>query len=130
MNRPLASVIKESIGRRAEARLRVRLDARLITIDGSCRAVLADVSTQGARIAGGTCDLRPGQEAVLQWGNREAFGIVVWRASGQCGLRFYEALDHRAILATRELHERARLPDEQELLRRSARAFVQGNMRL
>ncbi len=119
-----------NIGRRGEARLRVRLDARVITLDGTGRAVLADVSTNGARIVGATCGLRPGQEAVLQWGDREAFGVVVWSGYEQLGLRFHEPLDGRSVLATREMDERHRLPGDHELTRRSAQAFVQGGVRL
>lgn len=119
-----------NIGRRREGRLRVRLDARLITLDGSCRAVLADVSANGARIVGGTCGLRPGQEAVLQWGDQEAFGVVVWAGHGQIGLCFYDPLDAKTVAATRQLDERQRLPDDRELIRRSALGFVQGGFRL
>lgn len=118
-----------TIGRRCEARLRVRLEARLITTDKTCRCVLADVSTHGARLIGPGLDLRPGQEAVLQWAGLEAFGIVVWKAEGQCGLCFYDTLDPRMILAIRRMEEQGGLPDELEMVRRSARAFVQGGPR-
>jgi hypothetical protein len=130
MNRPDLTMTEATIGRRQEARLRVRLDARLITLDGSCRAVLADISTHGARIATGTCTLRAGQEAVLNWNRGEAFGMVVWSADGQCGLRFYDPLDQRTVLAARQLDEHSHLPDDRELVRRSAQSFVQGRGRL
>ncbi|MBC2667362.1 PilZ domain-containing protein [Novosphingobium flavum] len=126
MNLPVPAFSEAMIGRRRDARLRVRLEARLITLDGTARAVLADVSSGGARVIGRNFALRERQEAVLQWGDREAFGVIIWHDAHQCGLSFFDPLDQRAIMATRRLDERSRLPGDHELLRRSAQTFVQG----
>ena len=117
-------------GRRREGRLRVRLAAKLITLDGEYRGVLADLSTRGARIEAGYGKLRPGQEAVMQWEGAEAFGIVTWVVDGSVGLRFYDPLDRCAVMAARRLDDRMRLVNDEDGVRQSARAFVQGAIRL
>lgn len=114
------------IGRRCEARLRVRLAARVILRDGTSQAVLADLSCNGARLAGLKQELIVGREALLSWGRYEAFGMIVWSANGQNGMQFYEPLDRAALLDTRTLDTMQRLPDDKEQVRAAARAFVGG----
>lgn len=129
MTTPNVITTQASIGRRREARLRVRLDARFISLDGTSRAVLADISENGARLVGMAGNLRPGDEGILQWGGREAFGVVVWAAEGQFGISLYDPVPHADIVATREMDDHQRLPSEKEIVRRAARAFVQGRFR-
>lgn len=119
-----------SIGRRREGRLRVRLGARLIGLDGTGRAVLADISSHGARLIGEAPFLRQGAEVVLQWCGLEAFGQVVWQEAGQCGVSFYDPVPQAELFATREVDNRERLPSDNESVRRVARAFVQGRTRI
>ena len=119
-----------TLGRRSEARLRVRLAARLVGLDGSTRPVLADLSISGARLAGDLGDLRVGGEAVLLWDRFEAFGVIVWREPGQCGMRFCEPIARAELIATRALDDRARLPSERELTRQAAQQFVFGKRRV
>jgi hypothetical protein len=116
-----------TLGRRREARLRVRLATRLIGLDGSLWPVLADLSTSGARLKGNFDMLRVGADAVLAWDRFEAFGVVVWRDADQCGLRFYEPISRAELIATREIDDHDRLPNEHELARRAAGRFVSGN---
>ena len=115
-----------NIGRRCEARLRVRLAARVILRDGTSQAVLADLSRNGARLAGVKQELRTGQEALLTWGRYEAFGVIVWSENGQNGLQFYEPVEQDALLETRALDAVNRLPNDTEQVRAAARTFVGG----
>jgi hypothetical protein len=116
---------KPSIGRREHSRLRVRLPARLTTLDGKASAVLTDLSFGGAKLLT-NCILRPGQQAVLDWDRFEAFGTISWVREGMCGLRFDEFLEGKALIATRDLNDAEHLPSERELARGAARDFVRG----
>jgi len=122
------------IGRRADGRLRLRIQARLITLDGTIRLVLADLSRWGARIEAPDAYRPPlsvGQDAVLAWDRFEAFGTAVWTDGNQSmGMRFEEALSREALLATRELEDQRLLSPEKQQLRDAARAFVQGRRRV
>jgi hypothetical protein len=110
--------------------LRLRLAARLILLDGTQTCVLTDLSAGGARIrpAG---RLREGAAAVLLWGTRfEAFGQVVWLSPRHCGIAFDEPLSDVLLQATRALDAIERLPEDRDLVRRSASAFVRGTVKL
>lgn len=112
-------------GRRAHSRLRVRLPARLTTLDGTSGAILTDLSFGGAKLIA-RCPLRPGQQAVLAWDRFEAFGTVSWAHDGMCGLTFDEFVKPRVLLDTRDLYDTEYLPSERDLARDEARAFVEG----
>ena len=87
--------------------------------------ILVDVSTTGARVL--VEDLpRIGTEAVLYWDKYEAFGEVVWAEGVHCGIAFFDPIAEQDVLATRELDDAARLPQDKELLRRAARHWVEG----
>lgn len=118
------------IGRRRDPRLRVRLWARLILLDATVRAVLADVSLGGAQIHAPDVDVRPGQQAVLVWDRFEAFGTVVWNDGQDIGLHFEEAVGRDILMATRALNDCQDVPIEEQLLRDAARAFVSGVRRV
>lgn len=129
------TTIEPKIGRRAEARLRVRLAARLISRDGNGRAVLIDLSQHGARVSGVEPDLRPGHEAVLKWGaaetaGHEAFGVIVWSAHGECGINFYDPVDRAALIQTRAIDSHTERRADRVAVREVARAFVSGQRRL
>jgi hypothetical protein len=110
-------------GRREHSRLRVRLPARLTTLDGTTRAVLTDLSFGGAKLEV-KCDVRPGQEAVLNWHTFEAFGTVSWVHDGMCGLHFDEYLDGKVLIATRDLDDAEHLPNDREMLRDTMRGVA------
>lgn len=116
-------------GKRGQARLRVRLPAKLITLDGEFRLVLCDLSTGGARV-GKTGLMLSGGQAVLLWDRFEAFCTIAWCRSGLVGVRFEDPIPKEWIIATRELDSMARLPDEQELRRLEAREWVMGQVRI
>lgn len=119
-----------TLGRRREPRLRVRLEVRLITLDGTSRTVMADLSRSGARLTGHLPLLRTGQQAVIQWHEFEAFGLVAWSKPDQCGFAFDEPLAPTVLSRTRQLFDQAPLGSERDRARMTARAFVQGKMRL
>lgn len=119
-----------TLGRRKEPRLRVRLEVRLITLDGTSRTVMADLSRSGARLTGHLPALRPGQQAVIQWHEFEAFGVVAWTKPDQCGFEFDEPLPPLVLQKTRQIYDQSPLGSERDRARMTARAFVQGKMRL
>lgn len=112
-------------GRRGRSRLRVRLPAKLQTRTETSRVILIDLSTTGARIASNSLP-KVGTEAMLHWDRYEAFGEVVWAEGVQFGLSFDDPISEEDVLATRELDDVARLPQDEELLRRAAREWVEG----
>lgn len=117
------------IGRRANSRLRARIPAKLVTLDGTRGTVLVDLSAGGARIKAHD-GLRPGQQVVLRWAGFEAYGAVQWVARGLCGLAFDEPIDQRVLIGTRAFDERERLPSEDELVRLQAWEWVVGQRRV
>jgi len=112
-------------GRRECSRLRVRLPIKAVTRKGTYTAVLCDLSLAGARIEPNSEIVR-GEEVLLQWGEHEAFGIVVRRGHGGLGIAFYDPIDPAVLLSTRVRDDRHHLPCEWEQNRRAARAFVGG----
>ena len=117
------------IGRRSQSRLRVRLPARVITLSGTFSAILADLSMGGARIQMERA-LKPGAEAVLQWGPYEAFGEICWVGDGLCGIRFHDFLSPRTVVATRDLDDTEHLGSDRELTRETVREWAEGRRRL
>lgn len=130
MNESGLSSYEPTLGRRRESRLRVRLQVRLITLDGTTRLAMADVSRRGARLAGSLPRLRVGQQGVIQWGPFEAFGQVAWCNERGCGLIFDEPLAQHVLFSTRQIHDSAKLRSEREVARGVAEEFVQGKVRL
>ncbi|HVR91163.1 MAG TPA: PilZ domain-containing protein [Novosphingobium sp.] len=118
-----------AIGRRGRNRLRARLPAKIVTLDGTRNTVLLDVSLTGARIKA-TENLAQGQQAILAWAEFEAFGRVVWLAHGMCGMAFEEPLEPAALIATRDRDEREHLPSDRDMARCDAREWVDGSRRV
>ncbi|WP_184250440.1 PilZ domain-containing protein [Novosphingobium chloroacetimidivorans] len=116
---------RSQIGRRATARLRTRVAARLILLDGTQHCVLIDISLSGARVKTSK-SARLGDEAVLTWGDFEVFGQVVWATETHCGLALIDPIDDAVLLATRQWDQIARPPEERNLSRLSATAWAQG----
>jgi hypothetical protein len=118
------------IGRRRESRLRVRLPARLITLEGTVTALMADISEHGAHLCGDLPAVRRGADVVLQWAGGEAFGAVVWIGQRQWGVQFHDPLSTEEIRKARTIDAREGIRDAREDVRQTARAFVQGRARL
>ena len=121
---------QETPHRRCRSRLRVRLAAKVITLDAEQSGVLVDISLHGARITTGRDALRVGREVVIEWGPFEAFGKVVWSHGMTAGIEFFDQLPPKVLLASRDLDDDAHLPEEQELNRQNARQWVEGARRL
>ncbi|RYD60457.1 MAG: PilZ domain-containing protein [Verrucomicrobiaceae bacterium] len=111
--------------RRGQSRLKARLAARVIAVSGSQRAVMNDLSLTGARLSLNE-PIKSGQCVVIQWGNFEAFGDVVWSEGNQIGVQFDATIDPRTLIATRDLDDLERLPSDHEIVRKSAEAWVKG----
>lgn len=120
---------EQQIGRRGRNRLRARLPAKIVTLDGTRNTVLLDLSETGARIKE-TAEAVQGQQAILTWSGYEAFGSLVWVDRGLCGIAFDEPLKAKVIIATRDLDAASRLPSDLELDRNRAREWVEGARRI
>jgi hypothetical protein len=64
------------------------------------------------------------------WGSFEAFGQVVWTTQTHCGLALIDPITDPVLLGTRQLDHVARLPEDRDLTRNSARSYVEGRARL
>lgn len=81
--------------------------AVLTTLVESRSAILADVSSTGARFRG--TDLPPmGEDLVVNIDRVEAFGTVAWSDSGECGIVFDPPLDRESEEYLRRLAAAAR----------------------
>jgi hypothetical protein len=116
-------------GKRLASRLKTRLPARLITLDGEFRVILLDLSRTGASVRRDGLRFASG-EAILQWMGFETFCIARWNALNQCGLQFDQPIPNEWVLATRQHDATERLPDDEELVRRRAREWVAGLARI
>jgi hypothetical protein len=105
------------------------LPGRLVTHAHNLPVIISDLSLTGARVLVSQ-PLRTGAEAVLEWGRHEAFGEVIWQQGQACGIVFFDPIDKAVLLATREMDDAARLPQDRELVRQVARQWVEGATRL
>ncbi len=117
------------IGRRGWNRLRARLAAKLVMLQGTRNTVLFDLSLTGARLKA-SADMVPGQQAVLSWAGFEAFGSLVWVENGMCGIAFGDPLAPEILVATRAHDTRDHLPNDDELERWRVREWVEGSRRV
>lgn len=121
------------IGRRNRSRLRTMLPATITTINGLYRALLQDISLTGARVhitdrRGIVESLLPGQDAVLEWADFEAFGTLIWVEGEACGLSFEEIVRPEILIQTRDLEDRyAAAGRSASDLRRTTKAWVEGH---
>ena len=99
----MAARISSYIGRRRDARLRIRkgVPAQVMTLDGPLNGSMFDLSQSGAHLAM-PAPLRAGQEVVLWWLGFEAFGKVVWTSDLEAGVEFYDMLAPAILLQTRD----------------------------
>jgi hypothetical protein len=113
-------------GRRASSRLRLRLPAELITLDGQGSAVLENISATGARVSS-HFTLRPGASCILRLARLELFADVAWCAQGRLGLNFEEPLSQEHLVTLRNLNP-AGLANERAASQDWARSFVNGTI--
>lgn len=114
-NRSEVRPCARDIARRNHPRLRVRIPARLISLDGFLPATILDLSHKGARLR----TFRPVsfREAALQWLDYEAFGRVAWQTHDVCGITFENQLPVRCLMDTRNVPDELAtdlFPDEPE----------------
>lgn len=112
-------------GRRASARVRLGLPARLELLTGTFTCRLDDISQSGAKIAM-AANLPPvGASAVLMINGIEGFGEVVWQRGQFLGMQFDEPLPLASVVALRQLRDDfdRRVEESQ---RRDAEEFVRG----
>jgi hypothetical protein len=67
----------------------------MMTLTETVGVDLLDLSTSGARLRGRDLPA-PGEEVIVLLGRLEAFGSVVWRDEGQCGISFDVPLSENA----------------------------------
>lgn len=113
--------------RRAHARLRLGIVARLETLHGRRVARLVDLSRSGAQLI--LNDERPLQRAVVSWLGYEAFGFTAWQQGDHVGIEFDDMIPMAWLMTTRE---RAPAVVQNEALGdpAAARAFVEGRLSL
>ncbi|MEM1410005.1 MAG: PilZ domain-containing protein [Pseudomonadota bacterium] len=112
------------VGRRAAARLRLSIPARLVTVVGTRKCVLIDVSRCGAQIAL-EHPLDSGDGGILSFAGFEVFGCVIRRDKGVNGLEFDPHLTEDDVLCVRRFAEKLDR-DERGCLLENARAWTGG----
>ncbi len=115
-----------SCGRRASPRLRLRLPAHLITLEGQGPALLENISATGARVAS-RLGVRAGTSCVVRVQGLELFADVAWSINDRCGLVFERPLTQQQLLKMREL-EGVPTQNERSARQEWARRFVEGSV--
>lgn len=92
--------LENHIGRRANARARMCLPAKLMFPDRACTCILENLSPGGALVH---VESAPplGSGACLQCADFELFCTVVWTDGRKAGLSFDVPLNHDIVLAVR-----------------------------
>jgi len=109
--------------RRANARLRLGIEASFVGFDGTQTVILQDVSRTGAKLL--LQLTTPISQGLLRWMNYEMFIEVTWRRGYWCGVSFDEPLPEECLLATRAAVP-ALMNESRERILERAREFVQG----
>lgn len=115
-------------GRRANARVRLHIPARLILLTGVEQCMLEDLSVTGAALIPQDALPPVGASGILQCEGLEVFGMIRWARYGRCGFMFEERLPTANVIAMRHLAD-AYEQNERDRFRQSARAWVQGGTR-
>jgi hypothetical protein len=123
----MSSLPSEYTPRRCEARLRVRLAARLVALSGIQTVQLNDLSRNGAGITLAE-PLKVGKTVLLQWRSLDHFATVVWTKDDRCGVQFEEPIPVEILLEARRLTDNHLAIVRQEC-RDAAHDFVWGKYR-
>ena len=108
------------VGRRRDSRLRLSVPGRLITLTGTHKVVLRDISQSGAKLVLPE-EVQQGEDGVLEWLEFETFGTIVWKKKDLAGMAFDEAVPTPVLIATRETFDsRAFKTHEQEAREQAA----------
>ncbi len=119
---PVALHTETHAPRRAYARLRLGVPARLLTLDGEQWVTLIDLSQSGARVVLEASGRISG--GLLRWLGYEAFGDPAWQVGDELALHFDEPIEPTWLIETRR-----RAPvelDWNRQTRNAAREFVTG----
>ena len=116
------------IGRRSAPRLRLAIPAKLVSLSGSVRCILIDLSLTGAQV-GLERPVNEGADVFLQIAGLEPFGSVVRQAvgpnGGKNGIVFEKPLEKDDVLFVRAYAERYE-EEEKQFLINEARNWVMG----
>lgn len=112
-------------GRRADARVRLHLPARLVLLSGTQQCILEDLSVTGAAIIPQNGLPEEGLSAILMCEHIEAFGLIRWARHGRCGLMFDEKLPLAQVVSLRHIADSFETNERERNMER-ARAWVQG----
>ncbi|MCY1672404.1 PilZ domain-containing protein [Novosphingobium sp. SL115] len=112
-------------GKRAAARVRLHLPARVELLTGTQKCFLEDLSVSGAAIIPRDRLPRIGDSVVVICNPIDAFGVVVWARHGRFGVSFDEPLPMTQVIALRHVADDF-ADSERERFREEARAWVQG----
>jgi len=117
------------VGRRAAARLRLSIPARLVTLCDTRRCILVNLSRTGAQV-GLEKPLGEGEGVVLQIAGIDQFGDVVRCAVGSSGgingIEFESGLTDSEVLALRHFAD-SFAGEENRQLRNEVRTWVAGS---
>ena len=114
-----------NVGRRRDSRLRLNVPGRLITLTGTHKIVLRDISQSGAKLVLPD-DVQQGEDGVLEWLEFETFGTIVWKANGLAGMAFDEAVPNPVLLATRQTFDSRAFKTHEEEAREQATDWYLG----
>ncbi|MEM6585750.1 MAG: PilZ domain-containing protein [Pseudomonadota bacterium] len=114
----------KKVGRRAAPRLRLSLEAKLVTLTETRRCVVLDVSRTGAQISLAK-PLAIGEAGFLRFAQREVFGGVVRESAGRNALEFDEQLSDAEVLDIRRYAESYEA-DQRKALMQEVREWVMG----
>jgi hypothetical protein len=124
---PMSSLPSGYTPRRCEARLRVRLAARVVALSGIQSVQVNDLSRSGAGITLAE-PLTIGKTVLLQWRSLDHFATVVWTNGERCGVRFEEPIPMEILLEARRMTDNHLAIVRQEC-RDAAHDFVWGKYR-
>ncbi|MFZ9395410.1 MAG: PilZ domain-containing protein [Erythrobacter sp.] len=110
--------------RRTEARLRLRLPARLVLLDRACHCIIENISCTGARLV---VDNPPrlAEFGQVQCEGLDHFFETVWCRGNQVGIAFDEPVPRSALLRLRQLNDHFSEVRQREL-KALARHWVTG----
>lgn len=115
--------------RRADARVRLHIPARLILLTGTQQCFLEDLSVTGAALIPQDKLPAEGASAILQCEHVEAFGMVRWARHGRVGLMFDEKLPLAQVVSLRHIADSFEANERERNMER-ARAWVQGRSKI
>jgi hypothetical protein len=113
------------VGRRRDSRLRLSMPARLITLAGTHKVSLRDISQTGAKLVIPE-EIHEGNDGVLEWLKFEAFGTIVWAHDEQAGMVFDEPLPAEVLLATRQTFDSRAFKTSDQMAREQAADWFLG----